>query len=76
MLRLLDRYECLIEVKGGFRQFRSRQIVVTSIFSPEVMYAKASEDMNQLVRRIDEIIELKFVTDVTEVTEVILDSVN
>jgi len=74
MLRLLDRYECLIEVKGGFRQFRSKKIIVTSIYSPKEVYLKASEDLNQLERRIDKVIQ-KIVTDVTEVTEVILDSV-
>lgn len=60
MLRILDRYECQVECKGGYRQLLSKLIVVTSIIPPSQCYAKAAgEPITQLLRRIDEIRELK-----------------
>lgn len=53
MLSLLDRYEKRVEVKGGWRQFKPRMIVVTSIHPPEHMYRIADEDAGQLRRRIN-----------------------
>lgn len=53
MLRLLDRYECQVEIKGGLRQFKPKKIVVTSIYKPEECYIGVGEDINQLLRRID-----------------------
>ena len=66
MLALLDRYEFLVEYKGGYRQFRAKTIVVTSINHPDSMYANTGECRNQLARR------LTSVTDVSEVGGVIL----
>lgn len=54
LLELLDRYDCRVPFKGGSRQFRGRNIVVTSIKSPfelYYMYDKATE----LLRRITEV---------------------
>lgn len=60
MLRLLDRYECRVEVKGGMRQFKPRWIVITSIKKPEECYQSASgEPIKQLLRRLDETIEIR-----------------
>jgi len=67
MLALLDRYEFLVENKGGHRQMRAKRIVVTSIFAPDTMYENTGECKIQLLRRVDHIIAL--VTDVTEVEE-------
>lgn len=68
MLRLLDRYECRVEIKGGMRQFKPKKIVVTSIFPPEVCYRNTGEAIEQLLRRITKCI------DVSKLGEVILDS--
>ena len=72
LLTLLDRYSFQIENKGGMRQFQARNIVITSINPPESAYRKTSsgsmvdsngEPCEQLLRRIDEIVELDFVKD-------------
>lgn len=33
-LRLIDRYECRVECKGGSRQFKATRIIITSPFHP------------------------------------------
>lgn len=55
MLRLLDRYECKIETKGGMRQFRPRRIIVTSAIAPSACYQNTGESIKQLIRRIDRV---------------------
>lgn len=59
MLGLLDRYAFRVEHKGGSRQFVCKEIVVTSPFPPNLMYRNQGEDIDQLLRRIDTIVELK-----------------
>lgn len=54
LLRLLDRYPMRVECKGGSRQFLAKQIIITSCFHPREMF-DTREDINQLLRRIDEI---------------------
>lgn len=56
LLKLLDRYAYRIECKGGSRQFLAKNIIITSCFSPYEMY-ETREDIQQLIRRIDEIRE-------------------
>lgn len=53
LLRISDRYPCSIEVKGGFRQFLSKILVITSPKSPSVIYDRVSskEDLEQIERR-------------------------
>jgi hypothetical protein len=58
LLTLIDRYPRQVEYKGGFRQFVPKQLIITSIFSPQETYRSVGEDMNQLLRRIDETIYL------------------
>lgn len=54
LLRLLDRYECRVETKGGMRQFVPKEIVITSCHSPDEMYKNiTSERKDQLLRRLD-----------------------
>jgi hypothetical protein len=56
LLKLFDRYPYRVEVKGGSRQFLAKTIVVTSCYSPEVMFdTRDQEDIQQLLRRITEI---------------------
>lgn len=52
LLRILDRYACKVECKGGSRQFLAKRIIVTSCHPPELLF-KTREDVEQLVRRID-----------------------
>lgn len=68
MLALLDRYEFQVEVKGGYRQIRAETMVITSAFSPADCYGGCGESIQQLLRRIDVVEELKpAVADVAEV---------
>lgn len=53
LLKLLDRYPCKVEVKGGFRQLLARNIVITAPQHPKDMYEYCGEDVEQLLRRID-----------------------
>lgn len=56
LLRILDRYPYRIEVKGCSRQLLAKNIVVTCPYRPEIIYNnRVEEDINQLLRRIDEI---------------------
>ena len=58
LLDLLDRYPFQVEVKGGYRQFTSRVIVVTCSKSHEELWAelagKENEHLGQLSRRLTE----------------------
>lgn len=58
LLRLLDRYAFTVECKGGTRQFLAKKIYITSCYSPTEMFEHRTEDINQLLRRIDEILYL------------------
>lgn len=56
LLRILDRYEYRIEVKGSSRQFLAKCIIITCPSHPIDLYdGRTTEDLNQLERRIDEI---------------------
>jgi len=52
LLQLLDRYPCQVEVKGGFRQFKPRLIIVTCPLAPDNFLHSSCEDRTQLLRRI------------------------
>lgn len=58
LLELLDRYDCRVETKGGSRQFLARRIYITSIYHPDVLFHNIG-DTKELIRRIDEIKEIK-----------------
>lgn len=72
-LSLLDRYEKQVEVKGGFRQFKPKTLIITSIKSPESCYANTGESKQQILRRISQIIKLDLGTDMAQKSGVILD---
>lgn len=58
-LRLLDRYPVTVPVKGGTRVFNPKRIYITSPYPPTNGYAyNFYEDVNQVIRRLDEIIQL------------------
>lgn len=58
MLNLLDRYEFRVEPKGTHRQFKGRNIVVTTVKPPHQCWPEVNEDLNQLTRRCTRIIHL------------------
>jgi hypothetical protein len=55
MLRLLDRYPYKVEVKGGYIQFNSKMIFITSNKKPNEWYNQP--DISHLTRRIENIWE-------------------
>lgn len=55
LLLITDRYKLAIEVKGGMRQLRARNIWITSPYHPEDLYKWTGEDLGQLTRRIKNI---------------------
>jgi len=88
LLSLLDRYECRVEIKGNVRQFKARNIVLTSLRSPEYYYSKRfkytpssdttepHEPHEQLLRRIDELIELNYHQEEDDFIEDMADFIN
>jgi len=57
LLKLLDRYAFLVECKGSSRQLLAKQIIITAPQKPFHFFGDTGEDINQLLRRIDEIRE-------------------
>lgn len=53
LLRLLDWNPYRCEIKGGFRWLKCKNIIITTPRRPEDTYSNMSEDINQLLRRID-----------------------
>lgn len=58
LLKLLDRYPYRVECKGGSRQLLATQMIITSAYHPSKVY-EGREDIQQLIRRIDEIKKFK-----------------
>lgn len=56
LLRILDRYPYTIEHKGGARQLLAKKIWITSPYHPTDVYGKGDEEVKQLLRRIENII--------------------
>lgn len=52
LLKLLDRYPHIVEVKGGTVEINSEFIIITCPEHPEVVY-QTREDVQQLLRRIN-----------------------
>lgn len=60
LLRLTDRYPCVVETKGGSVAFAPKTLVFTSPKPPrETWEGRTEEDISQLLRRIDEVREFK-----------------
>jgi len=57
VLRLLDRYDCQVQVKGGSAQFVATTIVITSPVHPREWYTQLADNdkLDQLMRRITEV---------------------
>lgn len=56
LLRILDRYPVRVETKGGSRQWKPDTIYITSPLHPMDQYVTSRENLQQLVRRCDRII--------------------
>lgn len=59
LLKYLHAVPLRVECKGGSRQFRARNIIITSAYHPAYVYGRIEEDVCQLLRRINEIREFK-----------------
>jgi hypothetical protein len=64
LLRLLDTYPFRCEYKSGSRYINSKYIIITSNRHFKDLYNLPDEDIDQLKRRIDVIINYDSVTDV------------
>lgn len=64
LLRLLDRYKCTVQIKGGSAVFNSSTVFITSDRPPEQFFY--GRDYEQIIRRID-ILEYLPATIATEV---------
>lgn len=58
LLGILDRYPYQVEDKGCIREFKGARIIITSPGRPIEAYRDTIEDMDQLTRRIDRVIDL------------------
>lgn len=69
LLRLLDRYDMNVPVKGGFKRWVPEYIFITAPSHPFEIYGHSGgESYDQLSRRLDEVLEfydrgLAFITD-------------
>ncbi|AEM05802.1 REP 2 [Rodent stool-associated circular genome virus] len=74
LLRILDRYDCQIEVKGGFRKNKYNLVIITGQRDPVAEFTYrgdnnediVEEDMGQLIRRLARIIELRVLDGVVQ----------
>lgn len=59
LLKLLDRYPLKVPIKGGYVNWVPKTIIITSAHPPQTVYndERIREDIQQLIRRIDEIKE-------------------
>lgn len=72
LLRLLDRYPVLVQVKGGFVVWEPKKIFITAPARPEEVFinhetGQTWDKIDQLIRRIDEFIE--FPREATQPTQ-------
>lgn len=58
LLRILDRYPYMVEIKGGTRQLLAKRIYITSCYPPDKVY-QTREDIGQLLRRITKIVGIR-----------------
>jgi len=59
LLRITDRYEYRVEVKGGSRQLRAKNIFITCPHPPTKVFEELDEDLTQITRRIKLLVEIK-----------------
>lgn len=54
-IQFLDRYEFRVETKGGSRQFRAHNVIITCPYHPNEVFKHTDEDNFQVLRRLTEI---------------------
>lgn len=52
LLRITDRYKCVVNVKGGHEWVVAEFIIITCIYDPKRCYLGVTEDLTQLERRL------------------------
>lgn len=57
LLRILDRYEYRVRGLGTSTQLLARKIIITSCQTPRQAYAGCGEKIDQLLRRIDRVVD-------------------
>jgi len=58
-LDVFDRYSCVVQTKGGIRQFLAKEIIVTSSRCPVGALKEFDQAGGEFLRRIDTILEFK-----------------
>lgn len=58
LLRILDKYPYRVMIKGSSQELLATHIWITSCIPPEQAYPGCNERINQLTRRIDEVVHL------------------
>ena len=58
-LDVFDRYACVVQTKGGIRQFLAKEIIVTSSINPVVALQGFQQGGAEFLRRIDSIYEFR-----------------
>lgn len=76
LLRLLDRYRLKVPVKGGFKWWNPRRIIITCPVKPDELFVNhetgaAWDNIDQLLRRIDKITEFPIENAEDDVTEMV-----
>lgn len=76
VLRLFDRYDMNVEIKGSMVKFNSICIIVTSVHEPMFYFRKNSKA--EVMRRIDELYELRDenIQDFTKKEPIIMNKIN
>jgi len=59
LLGILDRYPLKLDVKYGYINFNSDIIYITSPFHPKDCFKQNNDNIDQLLRRVDSIVETK-----------------
>lgn len=78
LLRLLDRYDSKVEIKGGCRAFLAEHVIITCPFSPIVAFTygkhtdnpQVDEDIGQLIRRLSQVVELRVLDGKVETIDI------
>lgn len=66
LLKLLDRYPYQVPIKGGFRQLRAKNIIITCpIHWNEIWESRTDEDLAQLSRRIYKTMDAQAIAQAT-----------
>lgn len=73
LLRLFDRYPMRVEYKGGVVDFAARRVFVTAPQAPDVLWeGRSEEDLGQLMRRIEHVVNADVENMLTYLEPVVL----